>query len=205
VFGVYTPKHFSLSDVDAHAMIDGVGAATLVAIGADGDLEGTFVPLLRDGDRLIGHVAKANPIHRITGPVLAAFVGPHGYVSPSWYPSKAEHGKVVPTWNYDTVHVHGHMRAVHNRDWVLDVVTRLTNKFEPTVSTGWQVTDAPADYIDGLLGAIVGIEITITKLVGKSKMSQNKSADDATGVVAGRQSLSAADELAQAMTVALSR
>jgi transcriptional regulator len=197
---MYTPRAFLMSDPDVHALIDRVGAASLVATGDDGQLRSTFVPLLRNNDRLLGHVAKANPIHTCSGPVVACFSGVHGYVSPSWYPSKAEHGKVVPTWNYEAVHVHGEMRAIHDKSWLLDVVSRLTNRFEEQVDSQWNVTDAPSDYIDTMLAAIVGIEIVVTDVIGKSKLSQNRPEPDIVGVINGRTALAAADELAQVMT-----
>jgi transcriptional regulator len=125
--------------------------------------------------RLVGHVARSNPVWRDAQvPALAIFTGPEHYISPSWLPSKAEHGKVVPTWNYVAVHASGTLQIHDDRDWLRALVTRLTETHEHQFERPWSVSDAPPDYIDGLLKGIVGIEITIERLEGKWKMSQNR-------------------------------
>jgi transcriptional regulator len=180
-----------MSDAEALDHISTIGAASLVARDDERGFEATFVPLLLDanGTRLVGHVAKGNPIWRREGPVLAIFNGVDGYVSPSWYPSKHEHGKVVPTWNYVTVHVHATMRAEHETEWKRELVTRLTAHHEAAIGSTWQVTDAPSDYIDGLLNAIVGIELSIARIEGKAKLSQNRPQADIDGVIAANPNL----------------
>jgi transcriptional regulator len=180
---MYTPTAFALDETDAVAHLADTAVATLVVVTAEGEFEATSIPFLVDGRRLVGHVAKANPIWRSEGKALVVCAGPDGYVSPSWYPSKAEHGRVVPTWNYVTVHVRGSMVAHHEREWKRDVVTRLTNHHEGRIGSSWQVTDAPAGFIDKQLDAIVGIEISISQIEGKAKLSQNRPAADVDGVV----------------------
>jgi transcriptional regulator len=126
-------------------------------------------------------------VWRAPGPSVAVFQGAQAYISPSWYPTKRAHGKVVPTWNYAVVHAHGVPRAIESRDELLTIVTRLTQTHEADSAVPWAVTDAPADYIDQMLKAIVGIEIPIERWAGKWKASQNRSAPDRLGTVAGLQ------------------
>lgn len=174
-----------------HALIQAHPLATLVTHGAKG-LDANHIPLLIDPapapyGTLRGHVARANPLWRQTeghAEVLAVFQGPHGYVTPSWYASKAQHGKVVPTWNYAVVHAHGPLIVHDDAEWLRGLVTRLTVSQESHRAQPWQVTDAPLDYIDTMLKAIVGIEIPIARLQGKWKMSQNRLAQDREGVIA---------------------
>jgi transcriptional regulator len=144
---------------------------------------------------LYGHVAKSNPQWRVTvtGDALAIFSGPNAYVTPSWYASKVEHGRVVPTWNFLAVHAYGPVEFFEDSTRLLDVVTRLTNLHEGTRDEPWQVSDAPEAYIAGQLRGIVGLRIPITRIEGKSKMSQNRNAADRAGIVAG---LSASDSAA---------
>ena len=134
---------------------------------------------------LRGHVARANPVWQLAAPdqeVLLVFQGPQAYVSPSWYPAKVEHGKVVPTWNYAVVHARGPLQVRDDPVWVHALVTRLTATHERRFERPWAVADAPADYIAALGRAIVGIEIPIRSLSGKWKVSQNRSAGDRAGV-----------------------
>ncbi len=182
---MYVPGHFAL---DHHASLDAIeqiAFANLIVHGTDG-FDVTPMPFLLDRDRgrLVGHVARANPIWRHEGEALAVFGGPQGYVSPAWYPSKAEHGRVVPTWNYVTVTVQGHLRAVEDRDRLLEIVSALTDDHESRIGGTWRVDDAPADYLQGMLRAIVGIELAIERVEGKAKLGQNRSAADVGGVVA---------------------
>ena len=164
----------------------------LVTDSAEG-LFATHLPLLLDRTRgahgtLQGHVARANRQHAISAPeteALVIFSGADAYISPSFYPSKAEHGKVVPTWNYVAVHAYGRLQFNAGPDFLRRHVGRLTTHHEATRATPWSVEDAPVDYIDQMLRAIVGVEIEITRLEGKWKMSQNRSAADIDGVVAG--------------------
>jgi transcriptional regulator len=139
--------------------------------------------MLLEGGVLRGHVARANTVWKADdGAALAIFLGPHAYVSPSWYPSKAATGKAVPTWNYITVHARGAIRWIQDGDWLRNHVTALSDTHEAGRAEPWKVGDAPASYIDGLLRAIVGFELTIEKLEGKYKLSQNRDVADREGV-----------------------
>lgn len=139
---------------------------------------------------LVGHLARANPIWRALSadaPAVVVFQGADAYITPSWYAAKQEHGKVVPTWNYAVVHAHGTPRAIEDIEWLRRHVTELVDQHESPRTTPWRVSDAPAHYIDGLLRAIVGVEIPIDALVGKWKTSQNRSREDQRRVAAGLQ------------------
>jgi len=143
---------------------------------------------------LRAHMPRANPLWKeACSEALVIFQGPQGYISPSWYPSKHAHGQAVPTWNYAVVHAYGTPRFVEDRGWLLQNVTELTNTHEGSQQLPWRVSDAPAEYVDKLLGQIVGIEIVITRLQGKWKMSQNRPPADRLGVIAG---LTATDDAA---------
>lgn len=155
-----------------------------------GELRADHVPFLFDASQgahgvLRAHVSRANPVWRTPGQSLVVFQGPQAYVSPGWYASKREHGKAVPTWNYAVVHVHGQARAFDGRDELLPLLERLTATHEARQAQPWRVSDAPAAYIDQLLRAIVGIEITIDRIEGRWKMSQNRSEADQQGVHTG--------------------
>ena len=207
---MYQPSHFAEQDPDALlALMKSAPLATLIRGGAE--LAADVLPLEVDriggGWRLTGHVARANTLWREADgqPVLLMFQGPQAYVSPNWYPSKFQHGKAVPTWNYTMVQVHGTLRAIEDPQWLRAFVTRLTERHETGRPVPWQVADAPADYLDAMLKAIVGIEIEVTRVEGKFKLSQNRDAADRTGVVLGLESDASlnrqpeADALAQAM------
>jgi transcriptional regulator len=166
--------------------------AQLVTMTGDG-LVATPLPLLYEPTggglgSLVGHVARANRQWAESTPAveaLAIFTGLNAYVSPSWYPAKREHGKVVPTWNYETVHVRGALIVHDDADWKRALVTRLTERHESQLATPWSVSDAPADYIEAMLRSIVGLEIRITRVQAKRKLSQNRSAADIAGVIDG--------------------
>lgn len=181
---MYVPAAFALDDQAARAVIADASIATVVTHDAADGFDAAVVPMLLEGDRLLGHVAKANPIWRRSGQVIALFTPVDGYVSPSWYPSKREHGRVVPTWNYVTVAAHGTMTARTDEAFLFDVVTALTEAHEARIGSDWQVTDAPSDYVESMLRAIVGIEIAITRLEGKAKLSQNRPGADVESVIA---------------------
>lgn len=190
---MYVPHHFEENDPGVlHALIRAHPLGTWVTL-AGGELIVNHVPFLLDAETgpcgvLAGHVARANPVwqsfSRETDSV-SVFQGPEAYISPSWYPSKHAHGKAVPTWNYAVVHVHGTPRVIDDRDWLLAHVTRMTAQQEAGQAAPWQVSDAPADYIDARLKGIVGIEIPIARLVGKWKTTQNRSVPDKLGTMAG--------------------
>jgi len=186
---MYLPSHFEQHDPEAlHALMREHPLATLVSVRSDGPTA-DHVPLEFDAATrtLRGHVARANPLWREAAgkAVLAVFCGPQAYVTPSWYPSKATMHKVVPTWNYTVVHAHGRLQAVEDAPWLHDLVSRLTRHHEAPRAQPWAVSDAPDDYVQQMLRAIVGIQIPVDRLVGKWKVSQNRSADDRQGVARG--------------------
>lgn len=190
---MYLPKQFEETRVEVlHELIRACPLGALVTITAGG-LDANHVPFEIDPEpapfgTLRAHVARANPVWRDVasgGEALVIFRGPDGYVSPAWYPSKTETGKVVPTWNYAVVHAHGALRVIDDRAWLRAFVEKLTDRHEAARPEPWHLTDAPADYIDSMVAAIVGIEMPITKLIGKWKVSQNRPAQDRAGVVAG--------------------
>jgi transcriptional regulator len=166
--------------------------AALVTAGPEG-LFATHLPFVLDRSRgtsgfLQGHIARANPHHRLlltSAEALVIFSGPDAYISPGWYPAKAEHGKVVPTWNYIAVHVHGAIRFTDEASFLRPHLETLTARNEQFRNHPWSIQDAPAEYISELQRAIVGLEIEITRLEGKWKMSQNRPPADIDGVVQG--------------------
>jgi transcriptional regulator len=189
---VYLPKHFEQRDRDALiALMRARPLATLVVASDGGAPTADLIPLEFHPDHgahgtLRGHVALANPLWRRSGAqALAVFTGPEAYVSPGWYASKRDHGKVVPTWNYTMVQARGTLRAVDDAPWLRALVGRLTDHHEAAQPAPWQVSDAPDDYVQQMLRAIVGIEIELMSLVGKWKTSQNRSAADREGVAHG--------------------
>ncbi len=190
---MYQPSHFAETRVEVlHELIRAYPFGTLVVM-ASGRLDGNHIPFEIDPEpapfgTLRGHLARANNVWKDFSPqvdALVIFQGPHAYISPSWYASKKEHGKVVPTWNYAVVHASGPLRVIDDRAWVRRFVEQLTNRHEAPSSTPWKVNDAPADFIDTMTGAIVGVEVPIAKLTGKWKVSQNRPEKDRIGVVDG--------------------
>lgn len=189
---MYTPSHFRMEDRAAiSALIRENPLGTLVTL-TDGKLCANHVPFLlrQTGDRwvLAAHVARANPVWRETDlsvDALVVFTGPDAYVSPSWYESKREHGRVVPTWNYIAAHLSGPVRVIENEAWLHALVSELTDTHEAPMPAPWKVADAPSEYVAGQLKAIVGIEIEVTGIEAKWKASQNRPANDARGVAEG--------------------
>jgi transcriptional regulator len=180
---MYVPDMFREDRPDVlHDAVRRIGFATFVTQG----LEANHLPMLLENGVLRGHVARANPVWKAgAGEALAIFLGPHAYVSPSWYPSKAETGKVVPTWNYITVHAKGTINWVQDADWLRAHVGALSAAHEAGSDQPWSINDAPASYIDGQVRAIVGFELTISKLEGKYKLSQNRDLADHDGAREG--------------------
>ncbi len=189
---MYIPPAFRENDTAAmHAVIDDARLANLVTHSAEG-LVATPLPLMLDRSEgvhgvLYGHMARANPQWQtvLTGEAMVIFMGPDAYVTPSWYATKRETGKVVPTWNYIAVHAYGLPEFFTDSDRLLALVTRLTKRHEGSRAAPWAVSDAPAQYIQSQLRGIIGIRMPITRLEGKRKMSQNRSAEDRAGVVDG--------------------
>jgi transcriptional regulator len=189
---MYIPRSFAETDrATLHAFIEAYPLAALVT--ARGELFGTHLPLiLRPDDgplgTLEGHVARANAHHQLAGPeaeALVIFTGPDAHITPTWYPSKAEHGKVVPTWNYVAVHVRGTVRFIDDPVFLRAHVTRLSNRHEGARGSSWTANDPPDEYVTQQLRAIIGVEVAISTIEGKWKMSQNRSAVDVLGVEAG--------------------
>ena len=185
---MYLPKHFEAPSREAvESLVRDYPLAQVVTIDADGQWVCNPLPLLvRDtldvGASLIGHVARANPLWQQQGSVLAIFTGPRAYITPNAYPSKAQHHRVVPTYNYATVQVRGQLIANDDTNAKLGAVSDLTNFAEQGQSSPWSVTDAPADFVQANLRAIVAIEIRIESVTAKFKLSQNRSAADRGGV-----------------------
>lgn len=174
-----------------HGLMRAHPFATLVC-SVDGTLTADHVPLalhpeLSENGTLRGHLSAANPLAKAAGPLeaLAIFQGPHAYVTPSWYPSKQEHGKVVPTWNYAVVHARGPLRFEQEPDWLMAHLADLSARQENHRADPWAITDAPPDFMARQLKGIIGVEIEIAALDGKWKVSQNRSAPDRQGVVQG--------------------
>ncbi|MGY2269722.1 MULTISPECIES: FMN-binding negative transcriptional regulator [Pseudomonas] len=190
---MYTPRAFALEDLpELHQLIQHTRLAQLVTVGEQG-LLASHLPLLLNPDEgphgtLYGHLAKANPQWKDLqngSEALVIFAGAEAYISPAFYPAKAEHGKVVPTWNYIAVHAYGKAEVFSDAERLLGVVTALTDRHEGGRDQPWKVSDAPADYIDGMLKAIVGFALPIERLIGKRKLSQNRSPADIAGAREG--------------------
>ena len=211
---LYNPPAFRVDDIDVlYEHIDRCGLAVVVTVGPTGPII-SHVPLMLERapkgsigayGRLVGHFAKSNPQWRDSDAAMqavAVFSGPDAYVSPSWYPSKHEHGRAVPTWNYAVVHARGMLEVFHDAERLRDVVGRLTQRHEAGRPRPWAITDAPPRFIDSQLAAIVGFEIEITTLEGKYKLSQNRDAADRDGVIAGLSDadVAGADDIAALMT-----
>lgn len=183
---MYTPATFREERLDVlHGLIDAHPLGALVRHGKDG-LCADHLPFeiaAPTPDAPFGilraHVARANPVWRAAGAdCMVIFQGPHAYITPAWYAEKQRSGKEVPTFNYAVVHAHGPLRAIDDAAWLLGLVERLTARHEADQAAPWRVSDAPADYIDKLLKAIVGIEIPLTRITGKWKLGQNRTQED---------------------------
>jgi transcriptional regulator len=188
---MYVPSHFAVDEVATRRLLAGQSTADLVTATPRG-LVATFLPILYEpaGDgygSVLGHVARANDQWRlpVLGEALMIVHGADAYVSPSWYPSKAAHGRVVPTWDYAAAHVYGRLVVHDDPVWLESLVRRLTDKHEAPRAQPWSVDDAPAPYVAGQLGAIVGVEVTVTRIETKAKWSQNRPAPDIDGVIEG--------------------
>jgi len=194
---MYIPTHFAIDPAAIDELLDRHGAADLITLTDEG-LLATMLPFAYEPSAgshgaLYGHVARNNDQWRkpARGESLAIVRGPDAYMSPSWYAAKAEHGRVVPTWNYVTAHVYGRLVVHDDPGWVEDIVRRLTAKHEaarlasPGQSPAWSVDDAPRAFIEGQLRAIVGLELQITRIEAKAKLSQNRPVGDLAGIEAG--------------------
>ncbi len=183
---MYMPSSFRETRSEAlNGLIRAYPFATLVVQTADG-LIANHLPFERVGEMLHGHVARGNELARMDGAeVLLIFRGPDGYISPNWYPSKHETGREVPTWNYAVVQVHGRLKVIDEADWLRRLLGTLTDHHEAAQPQPWKVSDAPEDHIEKSLRAIVGLEVTVERIEGKFKLSQNHPARNRAGVVDG--------------------
>jgi transcriptional regulator len=188
---MYIPAHFTPDAGCVSELLRRHGAGDLVTLTAEGlvatMLPFVYVPEAGEHGALHGHLARNNPQWKLPaeGEALAIVRGPDAYITPSWYASKAEHGRVVPTWNYVTAHVYGRLVVHDDPRWTEDLVRRLTAKHEAGRAHPWSVDDAPRAFIEGQLRAIVGVELAITRIEAKAKLSQNRPAADVAGVIAG--------------------
>jgi transcriptional regulator len=200
---MYLPKHFRADERETQELLGGIRAADLITAGTEG-LFATFLPLIHERAHdefgsLLGHVARKNDHWRLrpTGESMVIVHGPDAYISPSFYESKREHGRVVPTWNYLTAHIHGELIVHDDAGWLEALVRRLTDRHEAPRPEPWSVDDAPRDYTENQLRAIVGVELRITRVEAKAKLGQNRSRADVDGVIEGL-SADGEDQLAAA-------
>ncbi|HET7551891.1 MAG TPA: FMN-binding negative transcriptional regulator [Gemmatimonadaceae bacterium] len=208
---MYIPSTFAECDLPTlHAFVEANPLATLVTNSPADGLFATHLPLVLDRGTgslgtLVGHLARANPHarHVSAGPMpcLAIFTGPQAYITPEWYLTKQQTGRVVPTWNYVAVHASGELRLRDDPAFLREHLEALTRQHEANRAPGWQVSDAPADYIERQMKAIVGVEIAIDRLEGKWKMSQNRPAPDIEGVIQGLEASGTAQNQAVAAIV----
>ncbi len=206
--GMYVPHFNVMADANIGPFLAAHPAGHLVTVGPDGRPDATLLPLIHEEGRVLAHFARANEHWTRIAPGSAALVvvtAADAYISPSWYASKAEHGRVVPTWNYSEVQLSGAVTVHDDPEWVHDVVTRLTQRHESHRAEPWAVTDAPERYVTGQLRAIVGVELVIESVAAKAKLSQNRSEADRIGAIAGlsAEPRPAAREVADAMRAAL--
>ena len=206
---MYIPKQFEELRVEVmHELVRAYPLATLVTHSSSG-LNANHIPLhLSESPApygtLQGHIARANPLFgEIAGGIeaLAIFYGPDSYITPSWYATKKETGKVVPTWNYAVVHAYGVLRVVDNASWLRTQLDALTDHNEASFPEPWAVSDAPADHIDRIMTAIVGVEMVITKMYGKWKVSQNQPTQNQLGVISGLKASGLSESQAMAALV----
>lgn len=188
---MYLPQHFAETQTEElHRVIHEQPLGTLVTHSSTG-LDANHIPFELDAERgvhgtLMAHIARANPLWSDLSrdsEVMVVFRGAHGYISPNWYPSKHEAHRQVPTWNYEVVHAHGRLRVIEDEKFLRGIVGRLTRRHEATEPRPWKMADAPRDYLDQMLKMIVGIEVDITRLVGKRKLGQNREMRDREGAI----------------------
>ena len=190
---MYIPKHFEETDVaKMHDLIRSHPLAAIVTLTPVG-LNANHIPLIlaesaSEFGVLQGHIARSNPMRQESvsdTEVLAIFQSAEAYISPNWYPTKEQTGKVVPTWNYSVVHAHGFLKVHEDVEWLRTQITKMTELQEARFANPWKVSDAPEDYVEKLIGAIVGIEIVISRLEGKWKVSQNQPLENRSGIIEG--------------------
>ena len=204
---MYLPSHYREDSTSKiHTLIQTNPLATLVLNSPDGLIANHIPMVLQDGSSpdgfgtLQGHVARGNALSKLEHPIaaLAIFHGPQAYITPNWYPEKRSTGKVVPTWNYVVVHVHGILHTVDDPPWLLEHLTMLTSMQEKNQPDPWQMEDAPPEYMDGMVRAVMGVELTIQRLEGKWKASQNRPETARRALVEGLRNTGKAGEIAMA-------
>ena len=206
---MYVPEHFKLGDVaEQHALMRAYPFAALITMSEAG-YEVTHLPTMLKDEGALGvvecHVSRANPHWKEiakNGKGLLIYTGPEAYITPNWYPSKAAHGKVVPTWNYAVVHAHGSAEIVDDRQWLVRHVGELTDQQETGAAVPWATSDAPGNYIEMLSRGLVGLRVTNERNEGKAKISQNRELPDREGVVSGLRTLGGAENMKVADLVA---
>lgn len=199
---MYVPEHFKLGELaEQHALMRAYPFAALITT-SDAGYEVTHLPTVLKSEGALGlvecHVSRANPHWKAIAAgarALLIYTGPEAYITPAWYPSKHEHGKVVPTWNYAVVHAHGTAEIVDDRQWLVRHVGELTDQQEAGAAVPWSTSDAPGNFIEMLSRGIVGMRFAIDRLEGKAKMSQNRELPDRAGVVAGLQARGTEEDL----------
>jgi len=207
---MYAPKHFAVFDpATLRDAARRLSAGQLITVGPEGP-EASFIPLLVSDDvrTVTGHLARANGQWRRADPsvpALVTWVGPDAYVSPGYYPSKTEHGKVVPTWNFISIQARGSLRFHDDDGWKRAHVASLTTAHERAMPQPWSVDDAPSGYIDGLVRSIVGVELEVTSIQGKWKLSQNRPEPDILGVIRGLEAEGSCGATALAREMAVAR
>jgi transcriptional regulator len=204
---VYVPKPFMPEDADVRDLLTDLGAADLITMTPHG-LQATLLPFEHDPDTgelgsLIGHMARANEHWRepVQGEAMVIVHGPQAYVSPTWYATKAEHHRVVPTWNYVVAHVYGQLVVHDDPVWIEAQMRRLTDRHEAASAEPWSLDQAPAKYVEGQLRAVVGVEVVISRIEAKAKLSQNQPAQNVEGVMAGLEARGRGDDMAVAAAV----
>ncbi|MFB7505546.1 FMN-binding negative transcriptional regulator [Streptomyces broussonetiae] len=204
---MYVPKPFTPDEADVRALLTHLGAADLVTMTPQG-LLATLLPFEYDPDTgehgaLIGHMARANGHWRepVQGEAMVIVHGPQAYVSPTWYATKAEHHRVVPTWNYVRAHVYGRLAVHDDPAWIVAQMRRLTDRHEAGSAEPWSVDQAPAKFLEGQLRAVVGVELVISRIEAKAKLSQNQPRQNVEGVIAGLEARGRSDDAAVAAAV----
>jgi transcriptional regulator len=198
---MWTPPFNMMDEAEIRPLVDAVGSAELVTVGDGGFPVATRLPVIWVGDRLVFHMALANSHWRTVSdgaPALAVVTGPEAYITPSWYAAKAEHGRVVPTWNYSAIHFTGRASVHRDPEWLLTAVSDLSEQHEQRRAVPWAVSDAPESFVAQQLWAVVGIEVTIRDIQAKAKRSQNRSEEDRRTVIEGLRRQGGAREEAMA-------
>ncbi len=189
---MYTPKHFQEDNLQELLDLMRLNPLGIIVWQSPNGMTADHVPLFYKNSKLVGHIAKANPMGKanITEPVLVIFQGANAYISPNWYPTKQEDHKSVPTWNYATVHVHGQIKLITENAGKVQILKELTAIHEATQNAPWSMDDAPADYIKKMTNGVIGLEIAISTIEGKWKVSQNQPLKNKVGVMENLQRVS---------------